>query len=64
MHAQLDIVSFTGVRIGISTAKAFADVYNFKTVGVSSLEGLAYNIKNDISLLNINVICSLIDAKK
>ena len=55
--------SFTGVRIGISTAKAFADVYNFKTVGVSSLEGLAYNIKNDISLLNINVICSLIDAK-
>ena len=55
--------SFTGVRIGISTAKAFADVYNFKTVGISSLEGLAYNIKNDISLLNINVICSLIDAK-
>ena len=47
----------------ISTAKAFADVYNFKTVGISSLEGLAYNIKNDISLLNINVICSLIDAK-
>lgn len=44
--------SFTGVRIGISTAKAFADVYNFKTVGVSSLEGLAYNIKDDISLLH------------
>lgn len=43
--------SFTGVRIGISTAKAFADVYNFKTVGISSLEGLAYNIKDDINLL-------------
>lgn len=44
--------SFTGVRIGISTAKAFADVYNFKTIGVSSLEGLAYNIKDEISLLH------------
>ena len=44
--------SFTGVRIGISTAKAFADVYNFKTFGVSSLEGLAYNIKDEISLLH------------
>ena len=44
--------SFTGVRIGISTAKAFADVYNFKTFGVSSLEGLAYNIKEEISLLH------------
>lgn len=61
--------SFTGVRIGISTAKAFTDVYNFKTVGVSSLEGLAYNIKDDIKLLqNSNVseshvICSMIDAK-
>lgn len=44
--------SFTGVRIGISTAKAFADVYNFKTVGVSSLEGLAYNIKEKINLLH------------
>ena len=44
--------SFTGVRIGISTAKAFADVYNFKTIGVSSLEWLAYNIKDEISLLH------------
>ena len=44
--------SFTGIRIGISTAKAFADVYNFKTFGVSSLEGLAYNIKEEISLLH------------
>lgn len=71
--------SFTGVRIGISTAKAFADVYNFPTVGVSSLEGLAYNIKNinvtnliqestnetvENSILNNPfIICSIIDAK-
>lgn len=62
--------SFTGVRIGISTAKAFADVYNFKTVGVSSLEGLAYNIKDDIKEFKVHtitdtsfIICSIIDAK-
>lgn len=56
--------SFTGVRIGISTVKAFADVYNFKTVGVNSLEGLAYNIKDDLNLLNNSyIICPIIDAK-
>ena len=49
--------SFTGVRIGISTIKAFSDVTNIPTVGVSSLEGLAYNVKND------GLICSIIDAK-
>ena len=55
--------SFTGIRIGIATIKAFSDSLNIPFVGISSLEALAYNIKNDISLLNINVICSLIDAK-
>ncbi len=56
--------SFTGVRIGISTSKAFADVYNFTTVGVNSLEGLAYNIKEELNLLdNSYIICPIIDAK-
>jgi len=36
--------SFTGVRIGIATAKAFSDAKNIPVVGVSSLEGLAYNL--------------------
>lgn len=49
--------SFTGVRIGISTIKAFADSTNIPTVGVSSLEGLAYNTPKD------GLICSIIDAK-
>ena len=49
--------SFTGIRIGISTLKAFADVMNIPTVGISSLLALSYNS-------NFNgYICSLIDAK-
>lgn len=49
--------SFTGIRIGVATVKAFADSLDIKTVGISSLEALAYNVENSC------VICSLIDAK-
>lgn len=49
--------SFTGLRIGISTVKAFSDVTNIPIVGISSLESLAYNIKND------GLIACMIDAK-
>ena len=49
--------SFTGIRIGIATAKAFSDSLNIPTIGISSLEALAYNIKND------GIICSMIDCK-
>ena len=49
--------SFTGIRIGISTVKAFADVKNIPIIGVTSLESLAYNIKQE------GLIASVIDAK-
>ena len=49
--------SFTGIRIGISTVKAFSDVKNIPIIGVTSLESLAYNIKSQ------GLIASLIDAK-
>lgn len=39
--------SFTGIRIGIATIKAFADVKNIPTVGVTSLESLAYNVNEN-----------------
>ena len=48
--------SFTGVRIGIATAKAFSDSKKILLTGVNSLEGLAYNLKKE------GYICSLIDA--
>lgn len=49
--------SFTGIRIGVATIKAFADTTSKPCVGISSLMGLAYNVKNE------GYICSLIDAK-
>lgn len=49
--------SFTGIRIGVSTIKAFLDVTNKKAIGISSLEILANNIQTE------KIVCSLIDAK-
>ena len=49
--------SFTGIRIGVATAKAFSDALNIQTIGISSLEALCYNVEGN------QVICSLIDAK-
>ena len=49
--------SFTGIRIGVATAKAFSDSLDIKSVGISSLEAMVYNVKTN------GVICSLIDAK-
>lgn len=52
--------SFTGIRIGISTIKAIAEVHNIKIVGVTSLKSLSYN---EIEGQQKNTIVSLIDAR-
>lgn len=50
--------SFTGIRIGISTVKALAEVKSLKIIPVTSLEALSYNVSS-----NNEYICSLIDAR-
>lgn len=55
--------SFTGVRIGVSTIKAFCDVTNIQIAAVSSLESLAYNTLNSNYKNDASLVLSIIDAK-
>ena len=49
--------SFTGIRIGVATAKAFHDSLAIPCIGVTSLEALAYSVRKD------GVIVSILDCK-
>ena len=51
--------SFTGVRIGLSAAKAFAQPFDIPVVMVSSLKGLAYNLPGFDG-----IICPILDARR
>lgn len=53
--------SFTGIRIGVATVKAFRDSKNIDLVGITSLECLARQLFDDIP--NNSLICSMIDCK-
>lgn len=58
LHVIMVHGSFTGIRIGLSTVKAFCDAKCKPCVSVSSLEALAYTVLEENCY-----ICSLIDAK-
>lgn len=49
--------SFTGLRIGLATAKALAYAWRIKIIGVSTLQALAYNFPS-------SKVLPLIDAQK
>ena len=51
--------SFTGVRIGIATAKGLAFKDDISCIGVSTLEAIAYNFTDENA-----VICAVMDARR
>lgn len=51
--------SFTGIRIGLATVKAFAKVYSKKIFAINSLEAMAYSKLNK----NTQYIISMMDAR-
>jgi tRNA threonylcarbamoyladenosine biosynthesis protein TsaB len=50
--------SFTGLRIGITTVKAFSYTLEKPVITVNTLDALAYNISPDL-----NNVCSMLDAR-
>lgn len=51
--------SFTGIRIGVSTARALAQVLKIKTIAVPTLKAFAYNMPDFDGL-----ICPVFDARR
>lgn len=50
--------SFTGLRIGVATMKGFAHLFDKPLVGISTLEGLAFNLPYN------NIVVPMINARR
>jgi tRNA threonylcarbamoyladenosine biosynthesis protein TsaB len=50
---------FTGMRVGIATAKSLAQVLGVPVVGIPSLDLLAFDVRH-----TLRVICACIDARR
>jgi tRNA threonylcarbamoyladenosine biosynthesis protein TsaB len=55
---------FTGLRLGIATARALAQARDIELVGVSSLEALAAGPRGDSPPLGFGTVLAVIDARR
>lgn len=55
---------FTGMRVGIATAKALAMALDVPVVTATSLELLAHAVCDDIENRSDRLVCSIVDARK
>lgn len=53
--------SFTGLRIGVATAKGLAQALDIPIIQVPTLQGLAYNM---VSVAKDAYVCPIMDAKR
>jgi universal bacterial protein YeaZ len=51
--------SFTGIRIGVSSARALAQALELKTIGVPTLQAFLYNVPD-----YKGIICPIFDARR
>lgn len=74
LPAQLDAVcvskgpgSYTGLRIGVSTAKGLCYALNIPLIAVGTLGALAHHIAHDFTQINIEpgtLLCPMLDARR
>ncbi|QEK13121.1 tRNA (adenosine(37)-N6)-threonylcarbamoyltransferase complex dimerization subunit type 1 TsaB [Crassaminicella thermophila] len=51
--------SFTGIRIGVATAKGLSHAMNIPVIGISTLDALAFNVA-----FSHGLICPILDARR
>lgn len=56
--------SYTGLRIGVATAKGLAFGYDALLIAVPTLELLAYTVKSSVEVEPDALICPMIDARR
>ena len=56
--------SYTGLRIGVATAKGLAFGYDAPLIAVPTLELLAYTVKSSVEVEKGALICPMIDARR